>query len=112
MLSADVGRRLGEFQLDATLTIADGSVLVLVGESGSGKTTLLRVLAGLSDPDRGRIEVDGQVWFDSASGVSWPPAARSIGYVPQDFALFPHLTAGENVAFGMRAQGLGGSAVA
>src|SRR6185295_20120237 len=98
--------------LEAELTASDRSILVLVGESGSGKSTPLRLLAGLNDPDRGRIEVDGQVWFDSASGVSLPAAARPIGYVPQDFALFPHLTAGENVAFGLRAQGLRGSVVA
>jgi molybdate transport system ATP-binding protein len=112
MLHASLASRLGAFELEAALSVGDRSVGVLVGESGSGKTTMLRLLAGLTDPDLGRIEVDGETWFDSASGVRLPAAARAVGYVAQDYALFPHLTAAENVGFGLRAQGLPAADVA
>jgi molybdate transport system ATP-binding protein len=106
MLDLRVGKRLGGFTLEAELAVGDRSVMVLVGESGSGKTTLLRLLAGLLDPDRGRIEVDGEAWFDGAAGRRRDAAERAVGYVAQDYALFPHLTAAENVAFGLRASGV------
>ncbi len=103
MLRAQVSKRLGSFTLNADLVVAERSVTVLVGESGSGKTTLLRLLAGLLMPDRGRIEVDSAVWFDDHSGQAAPAATRTVGYVSQDYALFPHLTVADNVAFGLRA---------
>jgi len=106
MLHAQVTKRLGGFDLAAAMTVADRSIMVLVGESGSGKTTLLRLLAGLITPDSGRIEVDGEVWYEGDAAGSRPASERSIGYVSQDYALFPHLTAGENVAFGLRSQGV------
>ena len=106
MLSVQVTKRLGSFDLEAALSVDDRSVMVLVGESGSGKTTLLRLLAGLQDPDEGRIEVDRAVWFDGGEARSLRASERPVGYVAQDYALFPHLTAAENVAFGLRAQGL------
>lgn len=106
MLNIQVAKRLGGFELGATLAVEEHSVMVLVGESGSGKTTLLRMLAGLVHPDHGRIEVDGMIWFDGSRGESLPASERAVGYVAQDYALFPHLTAAENVAFGLRAQGI------
>ncbi len=106
MLNIQVAKRLGAFELEAALAVDDHSIMVLVGESGSGKTTLLRMVAGLVQPDRGRIEVDGVVWFDDSRGESLPASERAVGYVAQDYALFPHLTAAENVAFGLRAQGI------
>ena len=112
MLHASLARRLGGLELDATLSVGDRSVGVLVGESGSGKSTMLRLLAGLADPDRGRIVVDGEAWFDAASGVRRPAAARAVGYVAQDYALLPHQIAAENVVFGLRAQGLPAAEVA
>jgi molybdate transport system ATP-binding protein len=111
MLRARVAQRLGSFALDAALAAGDRTVLVLVGESGSGKTTLLRLLAGLATPDSGRIEVDGDAWYDGEAKIARPARARSVGYVAQDYALFPHLTAFENVAFGLRAEGVRGNAV-
>ncbi|MEP7132072.1 MAG: molybdenum ABC transporter ATP-binding protein [Acidobacteriota bacterium] len=82
---------------------ADGfSVTVLFGPSGSGKTTILRCLAGLEKPDSGRISFDGTTWFDSARGVDEPPARRRIGYLPQEYSLFPHLTVEGNVGYGLR----------
>ena len=103
MLDIQVRRRLGSFSLDAALTVPAGSVTVVVGESGSGKSTLLRLVAGLLDPDAGRIALGSSILADAESGRFVPPEARPIGYVAQDYALFPHLTARENVAFGLRA---------
>jgi molybdate transport system ATP-binding protein len=108
VLDLQVTKRLGGFTLEAGLSVGDHSVMVLVGESGSGKTTLLRLLAGLLHPDEGRIQVDGETWFDGDEDRRLPAADRAVGYVSQDYALFPHLTAAENVAFGLRA--LGGDA--
>jgi molybdate transport system ATP-binding protein len=73
-----------------------------MGRSGSGKTSLLESLAGLRREARGRLVVSGRVLVDSAAGVDVPPEARRMGYVPQDSLLFPHLTARENVRFGVR----------
>jgi molybdate transport system ATP-binding protein len=106
MLDVAVSRRLGAFQLDVALIVPTGRTLVVVGESGSGKSTLLRLLAGLERPDSGRIALDGHAWFDSAAGIGVPAWERTVGFVPQDYALFPHLTVSENVAFGLRAQGI------
>jgi len=107
LLGLLVASRLGAFQLEAELDVADRDVMVLVGESGSGKSTLLRCLSGLLRPGRGRIVVDGDPWFDGDSGVWRPAHERSVGVVTQDVALFPHLSAAENVAFGLRAQRIG-----
>ena len=104
MLRLAVAKQLGAFALEAELSAADRSVMVLVGESGSGKTTLLRLLAGLAHPDRGRIDVDGETWFDGDPATALPASGRDVGYVAQDYALFPHLTAAQNVAFGLHAQ--------
>jgi molybdate transport system ATP-binding protein len=104
MLALKASKRLGGFSLDAEVEVRDGSTMALVGESGSGKTTLLRLLAGLIDPDRGHIEVDGEVWFDADTPQRLPASERAVGYVAQDYALFPHLTVAENVAFGLHAQ--------
>ncbi len=106
MLDLAITRRLGDFTLRAELSLGDRAQLVLVGESGSGKSTLLKLLTGLLRPEDGRIVVDGEVWFDRASGTDRPTAERSIGYVAQDLALFPHLSAAENIGFGLRASGL------
>ncbi len=107
MLQVQAAKRQGEFSLDVSLAVADRSVLVLVGESGAGKTTLLRLLAGLQHPDGGRIVLDGTVLFDGDGGRALPARERPIGYVSQDYALFPHLSVRENVAFGLRAGGMG-----
>ena len=75
-------------------------VTVLFGPSGCGKTTILRCLAGLERPQRGRITFGGDTWFDAARRVSLPPQARRVGYLFQEYALFPHLTVAENVGYG------------
>jgi molybdate transport system ATP-binding protein len=105
VLEIQVRHRLGSFALDAALAVGPGSVTVLVGENGSGKSTLLRLIAGLLEPDQGRIALDGEALFDRAGGRFVPAEERPVGYVAQDYALFPHLSARENVAFGLRALG-------
>jgi molybdate transport system ATP-binding protein len=96
--------RRGQLMVDVTLAVADGEVLAVLGPNGAGKSTLLRVLAGLLPPDAGRVTVDGDVW--DGDGVHLPPHRRRVGMVFQDYLLFPHLTALENVAFGLRTRGL------
>ncbi len=88
--------------LNAELTCRPGEVLALVGPSGSGKTTLLRAIAGLYRPAWGMIALGNTVWLDTERGVDLPPQARRVGMVFQDYALFPHLTALENVALPLR----------
>jgi ABC-type sulfate/molybdate transport systems ATPase subunit len=96
-LELDITCRLREFALELSLA-AGREVLALAGPSGAGKTTVLRCVAGLRRPDAGRIACDGETWF--ADGVADVPAERrSVGYVPQHHALFPHLTVEANVAF-------------
>jgi molybdate transport system ATP-binding protein len=104
MLSAQMEKRLGAFHVKAALQAEAGKTLVLVGESGSGKSTILNLLAGLLEPDDGRITLNGEVLFDRAERIGVPAFARPIGFVFQEYALFPHLTVFENVSFGMRAQ--------
>jgi molybdate transport system ATP-binding protein len=105
-LDAQVSLRLGALDLEVHLTASDGEVVGLLGPNGAGKTTLLRALAGLHPIDAGRIELAGHVLEDPGAGVRREPAGRAVGVVFQDHLVFPHLSAGENVAFGPRAQGL------
>jgi ABC-type sulfate/molybdate transport systems ATPase subunit len=72
-----------------------------MGSSGSGKSQTLRAVAGAMRPDRGRIALDGEALFDAAVGIDIPPQAREVGYVPQHYALFPHLDVAANIAFGL-----------
>ena len=86
------------------LSVEDGETLVVLGPSGCGKTTLLRMLAGLEEPDEGRIEIGGVLANDPAPRV--PPEARGLSMVFQNLALWPHLSAAENIAFGLRDRGV------
>jgi len=103
MISIDIQKKLltadGPITLSAQLDIQPGEFLSLFGKSGAGKTTLLRILAGLTSPDAGVIRVDGETWLDTRQHVNLPPQKRRIGFVFQDYALFPHLTVRQNVAF-------------
>jgi len=103
-LEAAVRVRREGFTLDVTLTAAADETVAVLGPNGAGKTTLLRALAGLDEME-GRVVLDGVVLDDSASGVHVPAERRQAGLVFQDHVLFPHLSAVENVAFGLRAQG-------
>lgn len=87
------------------LTINDGSFTTLLGPSGCGKTTLLRMISGLEAPDSGEIYFDDKLIFSSKKGVNIPPEKRGLGFVFQDFALWPHMNVYENVAFGLRTSG-------
>ena len=106
MLSARIRKdfRTGggiSFTLDAAFRIQRG-VTVLFGPSGSGKTTILRSIAGIVAPDAGKIELGGRVYFDSATGINVPIRNRRVGFVFQDYLLFPHLTALQNVAYALQ----------
>jgi molybdate transport system ATP-binding protein len=100
VLHAELAARVGNIDLDVALRVPDGACLALAGPSGAGKTTVLRLLAGLAKPARGTIECGREVWLDRRTFV--PPEHRRCGYVFQDYALFPHLTAWQNVAYGLR----------
>jgi molybdate transport system ATP-binding protein len=88
------------------LDVPPGRIVGLLGPNGAGKTTLLRILAGLLAPDEGRVVLDGRVLDDTATGEHVPPEARPVGVVFQSYVLFPHLSALENVAFGLRSRGV------
>lgn len=90
-----------EFRLDVAFTCRD-DVSVVFGPSGSGKSVTLRAIAGLEHPEQGRIAVDGRVLFDSDAGINLAAKDRSIGYLFQDYALFPHMTVEENIGFPLR----------
>ena len=100
-LEVAIEKNVPGFRLAVEFT-ADGAPLGLLGPSGSGKTMTLRAIAGLETPDRGRIVLHGRVLFDSEQGINVPARARRIGLLFQNYALFPHLTVSENIAFGLR----------
>jgi molybdate transport system ATP-binding protein len=91
--------RLGDFKLDVRWSVGEGEVMVLFGPSGSGKTQTLRAIAGLLRPAEGLIDIGGQLVFSTEGDIWVPPHQRNVGYVPQHYALFPHLTAAQNVAY-------------
>ncbi|MEV7180545.1 ABC transporter ATP-binding protein [Kitasatospora sp. NPDC093679] len=94
------------FSLDLSLTAAPGEVLALLGPNGAGKSTALRALAGLLPLTDGRLALDGTVLEDPAAGLHTPAEERPVGVVFQDYLLFPHLGALDNIAFGLRCRGL------
>ncbi|WP_149587366.1 molybdenum ABC transporter ATP-binding protein [Tabrizicola flagellatus] len=87
--------------LDVAFAVAPGELLALVGHSGSGKTTILRSIAGLWRPTTARVAVDGETWLDTGSGIALPTHRRHVGVVFQNYALFPHMTAAQNVLAAM-----------
>ena len=89
MLKAQIQKALWHFELNLELNI-DNQIIVLWGPSGCGKTTTLNVLAGLLTPDQGRINLDDRVLFSSSGRINIPTRHRHIGYLFQDYALFPH----------------------
>ena len=99
MLSGNLCHALPGFALDVRFDAPPG-VTVLFGRSGAGKTTVINAVAGLMQPDAGRVELEGRVLFDTQTGLWLPPHRRRIGYVFQDARLFPHLTVRQNLAFG------------
>src|SRR5947209_6238518 len=103
MLELSLNLRVSVLDLSAELTVG-AAPLAIAGPSGAGKTTLLRLIAGLLQPTAGWIRCDGTTWFDAERGLDVPAERRPCGYVFQDYALFPHLSAGDNVAFAIRGE--------
>jgi iron(III) transport system ATP-binding protein len=104
LVVTDVHKRLGENDIlkGVSFDLRKGEVVALLGPSGSGKTTLLRAIAGLDHPDRGRIALGDRVLYDSATGAAVSPEKRGLGLVFQSYALWPHKTVFENVAYPLR----------
>ena len=92
----------GKTDLEIDTVISGNELLCLFGHSGAGKTTLLRILAGLTKPDKGRIVFNNTVWFDSEKKINIPPQERNVGYMFQDYALFPNMTVEKNISFGQK----------
>ncbi len=113
-MSLDVSIRLtlGPLDIDMAVTVEEGEVVALLGPNGAGKTTLLRAIAGLVPFRSGHVRLDGKVLEDTATRQYVPTERRPIGFVFQDYLLFPHLTVLENVAFGLRSRGTSRQAAA
>lgn len=103
MLEVDIRVKRQGFSLEANFT-AKKEVLGILGASGAGKSLTLKCIAGIETPDFGKIVLDGRVLFDSVGGINLPPQLRRVGYLFQDYALFPHMTVRENLAVGIRCQ--------
>jgi molybdate transport system ATP-binding protein len=101
VLDVDVAHPLRTFALELAVAVEPGRCLAVAGASGAGKTTLLRAIAGVVHPERGRIACNGTVWLDTERGVRVPPEDRRCGLLFQHGALFPHLTAAQNVGYGL-----------
>ncbi|MUV37597.1 Molybdate-transporting ATPase [Lentibacillus sp. JNUCC-1] len=104
MLQVDIQKKLTHFPLDVDFTVGN-EIVVLFGPSGSGKTTILNCLAGLTKPDEGSIQLNGRYFFRK-NGVSLQPQSRNVGYLFQDYALFPHMTVWKNVMYGAKSEAL------
>lgn len=98
-ISASFKRRLKYYDLDLSFTCATNKMMVMIGPSGGGKTTIIRMLAGLEKPDEGQVIFGDEVWFDSERRINITPQKRRLGYVFQDYNLFPHLNLLDNAAF-------------
>ena len=98
MLQIEIRRQWGRFALDVSLAVAQ-ELTVLFGPSGAGKSLTLRAVAGLMRPDNGRIVLNGRTLYDAEAGINLAPQARRVGYVPQSYALFPHMTAAQNIGY-------------
>ncbi|UAT30928.1 ATP-binding cassette domain-containing protein [Bacillus badius] len=109
MLEVQIKKKLAHFSLNIQWQMEE-EVFVLFGPSGSGKTTILNILAGLDSPDSGSIHLNGRVFFDEQQG-SLPPQQRKVGYLFQDYALFPHMTVEKNIHYGVPKKAQGRSAL-
>ena len=102
-LQVDIHKQLGDFELHASFE-TDGGVTGLLGASGCGKSMTLKCIAGIEKPDRGRIVLDGVTLFDSERRVNLPPQARRVGYLFQNYALFPNMSVRANILCGLRGE--------
>jgi molybdate transport system ATP-binding protein len=105
MLEASLTKRLWNFTLDVQLKV-DNQILILLGPSGSGKTTILHLLAGLFKPDEGFVKINDRLLYSSKEKLNSPPQSRNIGYLFQNYALFPHMTVRQNVFYGLQSKRL------
>jgi molybdate transport system ATP-binding protein len=101
VLALSAQAAIGALELDVAVKVAAGECLALAGPSGAGKTSVLNVAAGLLRPRTGHVTCDGHTWLDTGSGVNAAPERRRCGYVFQDYALFPHLSAWRNVVYAL-----------
>ena len=99
-LQAAIKKRFSGFSLDVSLN-TDGGVMGILGASGSGKSMTLKCIAGIETPDEGRIVLNGRVLFDSEKHINLPPQKRKVGYLFQNYALFPNMTVETNIAAGL-----------
>ena len=97
-MRAELAGSVGEIELELSLDASPARCLALTGPSGAGKTTILRMIAGTARPERGTVVCRGETWLDTERRIDVPPERRRCGYVVQDYALFPHLSAWRNVA--------------
>ncbi len=106
MIKIDIKKKLntadGEIVLEVSKEINSGDFLTLFGKSGSGKTTLLRIISGLETPSSGEIVVDGEIWFSSTKNINLSPQKRNVGFVFQDYALFPNMSVRQNLEFALK----------
>jgi molybdate transport system ATP-binding protein len=100
MLKVNIHKSLPGISIDVNFTVTEG-ILVIFGPSGAGKSTILNCISGLQLPDTGSILLNGEVFYSSTEGVTIPARNRHIGYVFQDYALFPHMTVKDNVMYGI-----------
>lgn len=101
MLKVDIKKNYSEFNVSARFEISN-EVAVLLGSSGSGKTTILNCISGLLKPESGSIKIDNRIIFSSSEGTNIPTKDRNVGYVFQNFALFPHMNAYKNIKYGIK----------
>jgi molybdate transport system ATP-binding protein len=101
LLNVAICKQLPEFELKVEFTVAN-NILVLFGPSGCGKTTILRCIAGLTRPDSGKITLDQKILYDSSADLFMPPKDREVGYVFQEYALFPHMDIAKNILYSVK----------
>jgi len=105
-LSVEATVARDDFQLDIALSVGPGEIVALMGENGFGKTSTLLLVAGLLSAQTGQVRLGEQVWDDPSASIWVPPERRRVGVVFQDYRLFPHLSGLDNVAFGLRRNGM------
>lgn len=101
MIDIAVKKTLRDYTLNVNIFMPEGGTLVLLGENGAGKSTILNLVAGLMAPDTGHIRIGGETLVDTATRTCIPAESRGTGYVFQDYALFPHMTVYDNIAYGL-----------
>jgi molybdate transport system ATP-binding protein len=102
LLSINLNKTWNDFELDVAFDIPRGKITALFGPSGAGKSSVLRLISGLEMAEDGFISNGSETWFDKAKGINLHPQQRSVGFVFQDYALFPHMTVEKNVAYGIK----------